>query len=344
MRALTLTLSGGGEAPVENPDAAAAGAAAPKLAEVGRIKAVTDMALCVDWAPGAARGVAAVSSSGGQITLVQAAEGGLRRLNEWVAHELEGCWWRLTSTRCGGAHAALVMCTSSRARAAGSCCPALGAQNALGLCSPCLALCCCQLKPLTKHVATAQPPGSACYPQSPSHLPSLPAPSSLQPNMLYSGADDCTFKGWDCRAAAPAISWHAVPESSGGAAASGAPGGGSSAYGSSAYGRGEEEEDEDEEEAQLAMFSNRTHAAGVCCIAPHPSRAHLVATGSYDERIRLWDMRKATKPLVAAQVGKGLLHGAFLCTYRMLGRNLAAGFLLWFCMAVVLMSCWQAAF
>lgn len=73
--------AGAGEAPAE---------AGPKLRELDHIKAVKEMALCVDWAGGGSRGVAAVSSSGGQITLVKAAESELRRLNEWVAHDLEG--------------------------------------------------------------------------------------------------------------------------------------------------------------------------------------------------------------------------------------------------------------
>jgi hypothetical protein len=63
-----------------------------KLEEVDNCRAAPQMALCVDWArPGCGRtAVAAVSSSGGSITLLQAAEAGLRRLAEWHAHELEG--------------------------------------------------------------------------------------------------------------------------------------------------------------------------------------------------------------------------------------------------------------
>jgi hypothetical protein len=90
----------GPEAPPAGGGAGASGAsdtseAAPQLLEVDRLKAATQMALCVDWAAvgdsssSQREQVAAVGSSGGEVTLVQAAEGGLRRLNEWRAHELE---------------------------------------------------------------------------------------------------------------------------------------------------------------------------------------------------------------------------------------------------------------
>lgn len=40
------------------------------------------------------------------------------------------------------------------------------------------------------------------------------------------------------------------------------------------------------------VWSDRkAHGAGVCCIAPHPTHHHIICTGSYDERIRIWDVR-----------------------------------------------------
>lgn len=121
-----------------------------------------------------------------------------------------------------------------------------------------------------------------------------PPTAPPQPNVLYSGADDCTFKGWDCRAAAPTISWRAPPAAAGPSAGAG---GGHA-------GNADEDEEEDDEDADMALFNNRReHEAGVCCVAPHPSAPHVVATGSYDERIRLWDMRKLSKPVVTSEVG-----------------------------------------
>ncbi len=130
----------------------------------------------------------------------------------------------------------------------------------------------------------------------------------MQPHIVYSGADDCTFKGWDARVAAPVINWSASATSGGGGRSGGGLYGGS---GGGGYGGGNSDSDEGERSMQL--FGNRrAHAAGVCCIAGHAQQEHLVATGSYDESIRLWDMRKVEKPVVAAQVGRG---GAWGCLH-----------------------------
>lgn len=78
-------------------DSSAAAPAVPGMEEIDSCKAATDMALCLDWAPlggpdqssDHSDHVAAVSCSSGSLTLLRVAEGGLRRLNEWAAHELE---------------------------------------------------------------------------------------------------------------------------------------------------------------------------------------------------------------------------------------------------------------
>ncbi|KAK3258249.1 hypothetical protein CYMTET_32698 [Cymbomonas tetramitiformis] len=68
-------------------------------------------------------------------------------------------------------------------------------------------------------------------------------------DLLFSGADDCTFKGWDLRQGC-------------------------------------------DDPALDVRFSNRkAHGAGVCCIAPSPMSEYVVATGSYDGFVRLWDTR-----------------------------------------------------
>lgn len=51
------------------------------------------------------------------------------------------------------------------------------------------------------------------------------------------------------------------------------------------------------------MFCNRRgHGAGVCCIQSHPTHEHEVATGSYDENIRMWDLRNPAAPLMTYKV------------------------------------------
>lgn len=96
---------------------------------------------------------------------------------------------------------------------------------------------------------------------------------------LYTGADDATLKRWDLRCL-------------------GGGGGGGGDGGSS----GGEEPSE-----PVATASNRrSHGAGVCCISPHRTRPHLVATGSYDEVARLWDVRSLRAPVAEAPCGGGV--------------------------------------
>ena len=93
--------------------------------------------------------------------------------------------------------------------------------------------------------------------------------------MLYSGADDSTFKAWDVRCAAAVSS---TPVSSG-------------------------DPDHEAGGEPTALFSNRrAHGAGVCCISSHPRREHVLVTGSYDEGARLWDVRMMQRPVETCKV------------------------------------------
>lgn len=49
----------------------------------------------------------------------------------------------------------------------------------------------------------------------------------------------------------------------------------------------------------------RAFGAGVTCIAPHPTVDHLLAVGSYDERVRLFDARALRSPLSEAHADGG---------------------------------------
>ena len=57
-----------------------------------------------------------------------------------------------------------------------------------------------------------------------------------------------------------------------------------------------------------AFVNRRAHGAGVTCISPSPHDPNVVATGSYDDRVRLWDARMFVKPVEmcdAMDVGGG---------------------------------------
>jgi diphthamide biosynthesis protein 7 len=58
--------------------------------------------------------------------------------------------------------------------------------------------------------------------------------------------------------------------------------------------------------APAAVATNRrSHQAGVCCISPC-ARRPLVATGSYDETTRLWDLRQMRAPVHELGCGGGV--------------------------------------
>ena len=51
------------------------------------------------------------------------------------------------------------------------------------------------------------------------------------------------------------------------------------------------------------IFVNRkAHSAGVCTVHCNRFDEHVIATGSYDETLRVWDVRKASCPLVTEEV------------------------------------------
>lgn len=45
------------------------------------------------------------------------------------------------------------------------------------------------------------------------------------------------------------------------------------------------------------MLTNKSHIAGVTCLLSHPKQEHILLTGSYDERLRIFDTRSMKKPV-----------------------------------------------
>jgi diphthine methyl ester acylhydrolase len=60
-----------------------------------------------------------------------------------------------------------------------------------------------------------------------------------------------------------------------------------------------------ESPSNVVFRNGKSHSMGVCCIAQNPVEGNMLLTGSYDEFLRVWDMRLMEKPVNKTSINLG---------------------------------------
>ena len=83
-------------------------------------------------------------------------------------------------------------------------------------------------------------------------------------------------------------------------------------------------------DAGRGLPAHKGARAGVTAVAPSPHQEGLVATGSYDERLRFWDLRSLAAPVLTRELptGGGVWRVKWhpTCPGALLIANMHAGF------------------
>jgi WD40 repeat protein len=139
-------------------------------------------------------------------------------------------------------------------------------------------------------------------------------PAAPSGSWVYSGADDTLLKVWDTRL----LPLQPLPDA--GADASGA-----------CAGSDVEFEPLEPSRRVPAVATLRAHSAGVCSLRCHPVNPHLLASGSYDKTLLLWDKRNLSAPLTSWESDGGVWRlkwfpaPAAVSTVTTAGAGAAAG-------------------
>lgn len=60
-----------------------------------------------------------------------------------------------------------------------------------------------------------------------------------------------------------------------------------------------------EDPSQIVFQNMKAHKMGICCIAKSPHDPNVLLTGSYDECLRIWDVRSTSTPVIESSISLG---------------------------------------